>query len=357
MPEIIATATAFPPHYYSQVELVDALARARRTQFGACDERAVTRFFRAVHVEGRHLALELEQYFDGRGFGARNDAFIEVGLELGERVLRELLERAGLDRRDVALFASTTVTGIAVPSLDARLMNRLQLPPATKRLPLFGLGCVAGAAGIARLADYLRAYPQQAAILLSVELCSLTLQLGDLSATNIIASGLFGDGAAAVLLVGDEHPLVNGHPRVVDNRSVFFPDTERVMGWDVVDGGFQIVLDSCVPTLAKTALPRAVREFLGEHQLATTDIEAWIAHPGGPAVIDGMQQGLELPSDALALSRESLTKIGNLSSASVLVILDEALRRRGSHHHSQDGRALLLAMGPGFCAELVLLAW
>jgi len=355
MPQIIASASALAAHYYSQSDLVRALVR--RTG-GRLEERVAARFFRAVGVEGRHLALDLERYFEDSGFGARNDAFIAVGLELAESAVRKLLERTPIDLSDIGLLASTTVTGIAVPSLEARLMNRLPFSPSTKRLPLFGLGCVAGAAGISRLSDYLRAYPKQAALLLSVELCSLTFQPGDVSTANVIATGLFGDGAAAVLLVGDEHPLANGHPRVLDTRSVFFPDTERVMGWDVVDTGFQIVLDTKVPELARTALPRAVRDFLHAHRLSVGDIDTWIAHPGGPAVIDAMERGLELPASALAASRESLTHIGNLSSASVLVILEQALQaREGKQPASASGHALLLAMGPGFCAELVLLSW
>jgi len=355
MPQIVACASALPAHYYSQAELVRAVVRANGVRF---EERAVARFFRSVGVEGRHLALELERYLDVGGFGKRNDAFIEVGLELAERAVRELRERTAIELSDVGLFASTTVTGIAVPSLEARLMNRLPFSPSTKRLPLFGLGCVAGAAGIARLSEYLRAYPKQAALLLSVELCSLTFQPGDLSNANVIASGLFGDGAAAVLLVGDEHPLADGHPRVLDTRSVFFPDTERVMGWDVVDSGFRIVLDPSVPDLARTALPRAVRDFLHAHRLSVGDIDPWIAHPGGPAVIDGMERGLELPPGALSASRESLARIGNLSSTSVLIILEQALNERARKQpEGTNGRALLLAMGPGFCTELLLLSW
>jgi alkylresorcinol/alkylpyrone synthase len=369
MPKIVACASALPAHYYSQAELVRALVRVNGVRF---EERVVARFFRSVGVEGRHLALELERYFDPGGFGKRNDAFIEVGLQVAESAVQKLCERTQIELAEIGLFASTTVTGIAVPSLEARLMNRLPFSPATKRLPLFGLGCVAGAAGIARLSDYLQAYPKQAALLVSVELCSLTFQPDDLSTANVIATGLFGDGAAAVLLVGDEHPLANGrvsgrqpstglangHPRVLDTRSVLFPDTERVMGWDVVDSGFRIVLDTSVPELARTALPRAVRDFLYAHRLAVGDIDPWIAHPGGPAVIDGMERGLELPAGALAASRESLARIGNLSSASVLIILEQALEERARKQRaSTEGRALLLAMGPGFCAELVLLSW
>jgi alkylresorcinol/alkylpyrone synthase len=357
MPQIISTATAFPPHYYEQHELERSLIGLGEEHGVHFDPRRVRRLFDAVSVEGRYLALPMEEYPRRAGFGARNDAWIETAMTLGERVLTDLFERSGMGPDETRLLASTTVTGLAVPSIDARLMNRLRFRESTKRLPLFGLGCVAGAAGIARLADYLRAYPDEAAVLLSVELCSLTVQAEDDSMANIVASSLFGDGAAAALLVGDEHRLANGrHPRVVASRSVFFPDTERVMGWDVVDTGFRIVLDPVVPQLARERLPEAVRSFLAERNLAIGDVDVWIAHPGGPAVMDGVEAGLGLAADALARSRRSLSRIGNVSSASVLAILDETLRAvpRNADDHPVG---LLFAMGPGFCAELVLLQW
>ncbi|NOT44928.1 MAG: type III polyketide synthase [Acidobacteria bacterium] len=352
MPHIAATSTAFPPHYYSQTEIAEALLELTAGPGG--HRQAVRRFSDAVSVHGRYLALPIAEYMERPGFGRRNDAWIQVALELGETAVRQLLARATVEPDRIGLFATTTVTGLAVPSLEARLMNRLSFSPATKRLPLFGLGCVAGAAGVARVADYLRAFPDEAAILLSVELCSLTLQYDDPSVSNIIASGLFGDGAAAVLLVGDAHPLAGGgDAEVVATEACFFPDTERVMGWDIVDSGFRIVLSSAVPALAECDLAEAIRAFLATRQLTVPDIDVWIAHPGGPAVIDGMQRGLGLDAHALDRSRACLQRIGNLSSASVLVILDEVL---------QDAtvaprHGLLLAMGPGFCAELVLLRW
>jgi alkylresorcinol/alkylpyrone synthase len=245
------------------------------------------------------------------------------------------------------------VTGIAVPSLDARLMNVLPFPSDLKRVPLFGLGCLAGAAGMSRVADYLKGHPTEAAILLSVELCSLTLQKDDLSVANIVSSGLFGDGAAAVLMVGERHPRVaDGMPRVVDSRSVFFPNTERVMGWDVVDSGFKIVLSPEVPAFAKALRPH-VDGFLRDHCLSIADVSTWVAHPGGPKVIDEMEKGLSLKKGTLDLSRRSLARIGNVSSSSVLFILQETLLERkpaGSY-------GVMLAMGPAFCAELLLLQW
>lgn len=230
-------------------------------------------------------------------------------------------------------------------------MNRLGFAADCRRVPLFGLGCVAGAAGIARVSEYLEGHPTHAALLLCVELCSLTFQPDDMSVANLIACGLFADGAACVLLVGDDHPLAGkAKLKVEATRSVLFPDTESVMGWDIVDTGFRIVLSGQVPELAQTALGHNIRKFLSGNGLRPSQITRWVAHPGGPAVIDAMERGLELPHGTLDHSRDCLARIGNLSSASVLVILQESLAASEAR-----GPAVLLAMGPGFCAELLLL--
>jgi alkylresorcinol/alkylpyrone synthase len=253
--------------------------------------------------------------------------------------------------------SSGGVTGIAAPSLDARLINRLGLSPRITRVPIFGLGCLAGAAGVARAADYVTAYPDRVAVLLSVELCSLTAQRTDLSIPNLVATGLFGDGAAAVVLGASGRGAVDsavGLPRVVASRSVFYPDTERVMGWDITDTGFSVVLSADVPEIAGTHLPSDVHEFLADHGLRSTDIVRWICHPGGPKVLEAMAAGLELPDDALELSWQSLRAAGNLSSASVLLVLKATLELSTP---PEGACGLLLAMGPGFCSELVLLQW
>ncbi len=308
-----------------------------------------------VGVNGRHLALAIDEYESLNGLEAKNNAWIRCALDLGETVLCSLLEKAKMKPDEISQIIFTTVTGIGVPSIDARLMNRIPFSPNLKRLPLFGLGCVAGAAGIARLADYLAGHPGEAAILLSIELCSLTIQSDDFSIANIISSGLFGDGSAAVLMVGKDHPQAgNGLPRVIDNRSIFFPNTEQVMGWDVGDRGLKIVLSAEVSELAEVHLRGGVEAFLAEHGLSIGDIRHWIAHPGGPKVIQAMEKGLGLNEHALDLSRESLAAVGNISSTSVLLILEETL----APVQPEPGTyGLLMAMGPGFCAELVLLQW
>lgn len=352
-PYIHAVSHAFPDHYYPQEVLLDALKK--HWSKGHSNLGRLEQIHHNVGVHGRHLALPIEEYEKLNGWQDKNSAWLHAALELGETVLCDLLDTAEMQPDQVSQIMFTTVTGIGVPSLDARLMNRIPFSPHLKRAPLFGLGCVAGAAGLARLADYLRGHPDEAGILLSIELCSLTIQPDDFSVANIISSGLFGDGAAAVLMLGKDHPRArNGSPRVIDNRSILFPDTEYVMGWDVMDSGLKIVLSGDVPQLAETHLRPQVEAFLGEHGLSIQDIKHWVAHPGGPKVIRAIENGLGLGEHALDISRESLAAAGNMSSTSVLLILEETLAR---YQPEAGTYGLLMAMGPGFCAELVLLQW
>jgi alkylresorcinol/alkylpyrone synthase len=347
---IAAVGRALPPHFYDQETLLAALKR--RWSLRYLNLERLERLHQNVLVGGRHLALPIEEYDGLTTWGRANDAWIRVAQEVGEAAVRDALGRAGLSTSDVGAIIFVTVTGVATPSIDARLMNRLALPPQVKRVPIFGLGCVAGAAGIARAADYVRAYPDQVALLLSVELCSLTLQREDLSIPNLIASGLFGDGAAAVLVAGDERPAEG--PRIVASRSIFYRDSERVMGWDISEEGFRIVLSAGVPQVVRDHLREDVDAFLAEHGLTRREIASWVCHPGGPKVLEAMEETLELPPEALAVTWKSLREVGNLSSTSVLLVLADTLQE---HRPPPGSYGMLLAMGPGFCSELVLLQW
>jgi alkylresorcinol/alkylpyrone synthase len=335
-----------------QETLTTALSAAWSRQHFNADRLA--QIHRAALVGGRHLALPLADYAGLDGLGRRNDAFIRVGLDVGEAALRDGLARAGLAPSDVDHLLFVTVTGLATPSLDARLANRLGLKRALKRTPIFGLGCLAGAAGLARAADVLRAFPGDVAVLLSVELCSLTLQREDLSIPNVVATGLFGDGAAAVVLAGGERPAPGPAPRVTATRSVLYPDTEWVMGWDVVDTGFKVVLSAKVPEVIEANIAADVDGFLADNGLARADVRHWIAHTGGPKVIEAFRAALGLPPVAVERSLRSLREVGNLSSASVLFVLADHLAAAEAR---EGDVGLLAAMGPGFSAELVLLRW
>ena len=208
----------------------------------------------------------MSDYYGIDSFAKGNDAWLRIAPEMAEAAARKALARAQLTSRDIDHIFFVTVTGIATPTIDVALSNRLGMRRDLKRTPIFGLGCGAGAAGIARTADYLRGFPRDNAMLLSVELCSLTLQRDDLSAANIIASGLFGDGAAAVVIAGSDRDR-NATPRVIGSRSILYPDTQRTIGWDVVDGGFKIVLSAGLTDLVRKNIAREVDEFLAANDL------------------------------------------------------------------------------------------
>jgi alkylresorcinol/alkylpyrone synthase len=352
---LLSVRGTLPEHRYAQNEVTEVFAEV------LAPHKPNLPLLQRVHgnagVDFRHLALPLERYPELKDFGASNDEFIRVAVDLGARAVEEALVAAGLTVRDVDLVVSATITGLAVPSVEARIAARIGLREDVKRVPLVGLGCVAGAAGVARVHDYLLGHPREVAVLVSTELCSLTVQRDDTSMANLVASGLFGDGAAAVVMVGAEHPRVNSPasgagPRVLATRSRMYADTERAMGWDVGASGLRIVLGVEVPSLVRDNLRSDVDGFLADHGLTRDDIAWWVAHPGGPKVLEAMQQALEVDRHALSMTWDSLARIGNLSSASVLHVLADTLRDRpppaGTH-------GMLLAMGPGFCLEMVLL--
>ena len=337
---IASAASAFPKHYYSQKFLRECLLDYWGDQLK--NPPLLARLHRNVTVDGRYLAIPAEQYLDIKTWG---------------QALCLALHNAGLKPHDLGALLFTSVTGIASPSIDALLINRMGLPANVRRTPIFGLGCVAGAAGIARAADYVRAYPSQAAALVSVELCSLTLQREDLSVANLISSGLFADGSAAVIVTGAEFESSGSEisgPKIFATRSVFYPGTEEMMGWDISEKGFRIVLSTDVPNLILQNLGRDVDAFLADNGYRRSDLQSWVLHTGGPKVLEACATALGLHNGQLDASWDCLRKFGNLSSASVLVVLEDVIK----HRRPEPGTmGLLAAMGPGFCSELLLLQW
>jgi alkylresorcinol/alkylpyrone synthase len=347
---IAAVASALPRCRYDQRTITDALKHHWNDRL---DRPALLdRLHQNAKVNYRHLAYPLERYEQFTSFGETNAAWMEAAQELGQDALDQALRRAGMERSDLDALIVVSVTGIASPSLDARLINRMGLRDDIRRTPIFGVGCVGGALGLTRAVDHTLAYPEQAAAILAVELCSLTIQRRDLSMANLISTGLFADGAVAAIVAGARRTAAG--PRVLATQSVFYPGTEEIMGWDISERGFEIVLSPHLPELIRCRLAQDVDRFLAGQNLRRADIGRWIIHTGGPKVLDSIAGALSLRDGELDPSWRCLEQYGNLSSASVLLVLEELI---GKDQPPQGTRGLILAMGPGFCSEMLLIQW
>jgi len=350
MSRVVAVAPVLAGHRYEQAEISARIGPLLSSDPGRL--ATLARFHEHSGVRTRHFALPLESYAGLRSFGDANTLFQTIGTELAEAAVRAALAAADLAPGDVDFLLFTTVTGVGAPSIDAALVERVGLRPDVKRLPSFGLGCVAGASGIARAHDYLAGHPDDVALVVSVELCSLTIQHGDDSPANLVASGLFGDGAAAVVMLGDRRAADRDGLDVLGTRSGLYPDTTGMLGWDVGGSGFRIVLGAGMGDVVEAHVRADVDALLAPHGAALTEVAAWVAHAGGPRILEAATRALMLGEHALDRSRRSLAAVGNLSSSSVLHVLADTLADGAP---PPGGLAVLFAFGPGVSAESVLL--
>ncbi len=374
MAYIVATSTGFPNHYYPQKVLSTALQKYFLAMELDFDLNIIERFFTNVAIDGRYFAFPLDSFYEPPGFGTMASAAIKTSVDILEGTVGRLLEQVGLEPQQVSQITSVTLTP-AVPSLDIRLMNQIPFSANVKRMPLCGVGCMGGAFGLARTAEYLKCRPTEASLLFAIELSSCLWQ-GSLQRdlyslikqlpedpsqyTNIImaivTAALFGDGSGAVLMVGRDHPLAQpGQPRIIDSRSIMLPDTVHLMGMDLVDTGTRNILRPEVADYVKIGLRQALAPLLAEHNISIEKIARWIVHPGGPKIIQAIEDEFGLPDSALQPSRDALAKIGNISSPTVLYILDRTLS--GQQQPPPGSYGLLIAMGPGFSQEAILLQW
>lgn len=349
MSVIISAKTSYPEYEYSQDELASFLG-------SLFEEKGpvVHKIFKNALVEKRRLVLPIDRYKELSGLKNRNDFWLHSAISLQQKNCDYFFKEMKFPIQDIGMVISTTITGLSIPSLDAKLMNLYPFSPKTKRVPIFGLGCLGGVACIARANDYLQNFTHEAVLILATELCSLTFQLDDFSMANLVGTSLFADGAGSVLMVGKDHPWASkGRYEVCFGESMFFPNTERIMGWDVVDSGFKLVLSGDVPKIVSDHLVPSFKSFLKDHQLNFRDLSFFISHPGGPKVLQALEESLEIPADDLALSYKSLSEHGNMSSVSVLNVLEQHLNLKKTIAPGAMG--MMLAMGPAFCAEVLLI--
>lgn len=347
MSTIIGVHTAFPEYHYQQKEMMDFL----KTVWPAHAE-VLERLNSTSGVSERNTVVPMTHFKSLGGFEHRNKIYIESIVPLLVRAVTGLQAKIDFDWKDLAVITSTTITGVAVPSLEARLMNILPIPIEVVRNPLFGIGCLGGVAGLNRTHDLLKARPDKLALLIAAEACSLTFQFDDVTMANMVASSLFADGAAAVLLAGPEHPLAQkGRLKLIDSMTRFYHDTERIMGWDIVDSGFKVILSGNVPSIVDQHLNHDAKAFLKKHHLNLQDINSVLSHPGGPKVLKSVASALEKDDSFLRHSRESLNEHGNMSSVSVLNVIERHLK----DPELKPGHALALALGPAFNAEMTLI--
>ncbi|MCC8155512.1 MAG: hypothetical protein LIP01_15830 [Tannerellaceae bacterium] len=356
MPSLVAISKIDFPYKTSQ-QAVKAFARdIFAPSFPGIDRMLDA--FDNTEIISRNLCKPLETYLLSHTFREQNLEFIDLTLEYSTQAVAACLAKAGIDKEEIMDVVFVSTTGLATPSPDALLINRMRLNPNANRMSIFGLGCGGGVSGFAKACTLAKANPDARVLFVSVELCSLTFLRDDFSKSNFIGAGLFSDGVAACLIYGDnrnhcgENPGKTGTIRFLANESKLYYDTLPIMGWDFNDKGFKVIFSSGIPALIEANVKEDVAAFLSKHGLHLNDISYFIFHPGGRKVLEAYEKALGIEGDFLRTSREVMREYGNMSSATVLYVLEKFFV-----HHSGSGYGLMMAMGPGFSSEMVLLAF
>jgi len=349
LPHITAVGTAVPPYILRQDEIRDFVRRLFADSFRDIDR--LLPIFHNGQVKTRHFCVPLEWFGQSHTFAEKNALFQEWAVRLGVEAAKDCLNRAGKSVSDIDHLFFVSTTGIATPSIDSRIINELKMGVYTKRTPIWGLGCAGGAAGLSRAIDYVTAYPDECVLLIAVECCGLTFQREDKSKSNLVATSLFADGAAAVLVEGEACVRASEKKiQVVDTMSTLWPDTRDVMGWDINEHGLKVIFSRDIPAIVCQLLKPGLMEFLERHGLTGRDIRHFIAHPGGRKVIEAYAEvvGVELAYFFHAL--DVLHRFGNMSSVTVLFVL-QAFLEQGI---APGEYGIVTALGPGFSSEMLL---
>ncbi|KHF38127.1 type III polyketide synthase [Halalkalibacter okhensis] len=361
MPSIVSVSTYNPPHTLNQ-ESTTEFARELFTESYDDIERLL-KVFANGQIDQRQFAVPMKWFEREHTLQEKNDLYIELATSFAVKVIQkclynEMFLKEKVAESDIDAIILVSSSGMATPSLDARIMNHLPFSSHTKRIPLWGLGCAGGAAGVSRAYEYCRGFPGENVLVVCVELCSLTFQRNDHSKSNLVGTSLFADGVACALIIGDQSDLRSRVkkeivPNILSTESTLMPNSEDVMGWDVKDSGLHVVFSRDIPTIIKAWLGPNVMDFLEKTQLGLHDISSFIAHPGGKKVLEAYVETLQLDESMTSVSKEVLRTHGNMSSPTILYVLEQFML----NDHSEGEYGLMAALGPGFCSELVLLQW
>jgi alkylresorcinol/alkylpyrone synthase len=353
LPVIVSVGTAVPSHVIQQTETREFAKQLFGDTFR--DINRLLGVFESAQIEKRHFCTPLSWFGEAHSWQEKNALYIENAIPLASEAIQTCLGRAGLEPQDIDYLVFVSSTGLSTPSIDAHLYNTLGLRQNIKRLPVWGLGCAGGAAGLARGFDLSKAHPNAKIVVCALELCGLTFLHGDRSKSNLIATSLFADGCAAALLYGDElaAETQTPGPRILGSRSTIWPDSIDVMGWDVQNEGLKVIFSKDIPTIVQTQIRPVIDEFLNDLQLTRNDLNRFIAHPGGMKVLQAYEEAFGLPTPLLRHARDVLREHGNMSSGTVLFVLERELQET----HAPGEHGLLLSLGPGFSCEQVMLQW
>lgn len=358
IPKIASVGTYMPPFSLAQSDIEQLTKELFQDKFSKLER--LLKVFGNGGIESRHLCMSPDWYRLDHTFEERNEMYIQLATAYSVEVIQRCLtnpsflqEGMSTEEMDAIFFVSST--GISTPSIDARVMNTLPFSDQIVRSPIWGLGCAGGAAGISRAYDYCKAYPKAKVLVVCVELCSLTFQKDDYTKSNLVGTSLFADGAACVLVCGDRVELEQNvmTPHILGYGSKWMQDSEDVMGWNVKSGGLHVVFSKSIPVIIESWLGPYIHEFLADYNISPEQIANFVAHPGGKKVLNAYEEALHLTKEHTAISREVLKNNGNMSSPTVLYVLEQFMLKQ----NAANALGLLVALGPGFSGEAVLLEW
>ncbi|MET0959640.1 MAG: 3-oxoacyl-[acyl-carrier-protein] synthase III C-terminal domain-containing protein [Psychrobacillus psychrotolerans] len=358
MPKIASISTYNPPYSLEQSNIENLTKELFHDKIPQLNR--LLKVFENGDIQTRHFCVPLEWHQSEHSFEERNNLYIELATQYSVEVIQRCLNsneflETPLHPSEIDAIFFVSSTGISTPSIDARVMNHLPFSDRMKRIPLWGLGCAGGASGISRAFDYCKAHPNSKVLVVCIELCSLTFQPNDFSKSNLIGASLFADGAACALVCGDEVKLTTTKsvPHITSTASKWMPDSEDVMGWDIKNNGLHVIFSKSIPSIISTWLGPFIDEFLSEQHIKKEQLANFVAHPGGKKVLQAYEETLQLTEEHTNISRDVLKKHGNMSSPTVLYVLEQFMKKQ----RSNDELGLLVALGPGFCGEAILLNW